>query len=232
MLDTIIIGLLILSALVYGFWQYLAKPDDARDKRKSKNCGWFVGKHMAPCGTFWRKCDSSGRWSSQRRFFSSSLFYGSFSPECALKTARQTFCIPFNFDGSSCVTQDRWFHFFPATIHLHLLPFYRSCRCSNFLLQSDLERRQNSRRGEASESMNGACRRKMKMMAFRAVRNVNCETGDGRTMRANKSALNEKCKTKFCYFHGRFPLCFRFMFARSVCIALLILQEFQKSFAK
>lgn len=128
MLDTIIIGLLILSALVYGFWQYLAKPDDARDKRKSKSCGWFVGKHMAPCGTFWRKCDSSGRWSSQRRFFSSSLFYGSFSPECALKTARQTFCIPFNFDGSSCVTQDRWFHFFPATIHLHLLPFYRSCR--------------------------------------------------------------------------------------------------------
>lgn len=61
--------------------------------------------------------------------------------------------------------------------------------------------------------MNGACRRKMKMMAFRAVRNVNCETGDGRTMRANKSALNEKCKTKFCYFHDRFPLCFRFMFA-------------------
>lgn len=37
MLDTIIIGILILSALVYGFWQYYAEPDNASAKRKSKD---------------------------------------------------------------------------------------------------------------------------------------------------------------------------------------------------
>lgn len=36
MLDTIIIGLLILLALVYGFWQYYVEPNDAREKKKSK----------------------------------------------------------------------------------------------------------------------------------------------------------------------------------------------------
>lgn len=37
MLDTIVIGLLILSALVYGFWQYYAEPDNVSEKRKSKH---------------------------------------------------------------------------------------------------------------------------------------------------------------------------------------------------
>lgn len=36
MLDTIIIGILILSALIYGFWQYYAEPDNASKKQKSK----------------------------------------------------------------------------------------------------------------------------------------------------------------------------------------------------
>lgn len=36
MLDTIIIGVLILSALIYGFWQYYAEPINASGKRKSK----------------------------------------------------------------------------------------------------------------------------------------------------------------------------------------------------
>lgn len=42
MLETIVIGLVILSALVFGFWQYLAKPDNnARDKRKSKKKNFY-----------------------------------------------------------------------------------------------------------------------------------------------------------------------------------------------
>lgn len=41
MLDTIIVAILILSALAYGFWQYFARPVDARDKRKSKNMTIF-----------------------------------------------------------------------------------------------------------------------------------------------------------------------------------------------
>lgn len=36
MLDTIIVAILILSALAYGFWQYFARPNEARDKRKSE----------------------------------------------------------------------------------------------------------------------------------------------------------------------------------------------------
>ena len=36
MLDTIIIGILILSALVYGFWQYFAEPGDVSEKKRSK----------------------------------------------------------------------------------------------------------------------------------------------------------------------------------------------------
>lgn len=36
MLDTIIIGLIILSALVYGFWQYFAEPDETHRKKKSE----------------------------------------------------------------------------------------------------------------------------------------------------------------------------------------------------
>lgn len=41
MLDTIIVGLLVLSALFYGFWQYFAPKADDRDrsdrKRSKKN---------------------------------------------------------------------------------------------------------------------------------------------------------------------------------------------------
>lgn len=46
MLDTIIIGLIILSALVYGFWQYFAEPDDAHRKKKSKFFLLILGKSM------------------------------------------------------------------------------------------------------------------------------------------------------------------------------------------
>lgn len=52
MLDTIVIVILILSALVYGFWQYFARPDaKARDK-KSKQL--FLEPRGFPCGDFWR----------------------------------------------------------------------------------------------------------------------------------------------------------------------------------
>lgn len=41
MLDTIIVGLIILSALVYGFWQYFAEPD-AHRKKKSEFFGLLL----------------------------------------------------------------------------------------------------------------------------------------------------------------------------------------------
>ncbi|CRK97574.1 CLUMA_CG010960, isoform A [Clunio marinus] len=36
MLDIIFVGILILSALAYGFWQYFARPKNAREKRKNE----------------------------------------------------------------------------------------------------------------------------------------------------------------------------------------------------
>lgn len=115
MLDTIIIGLLILSALVYGFWQYLAKPDDARDKRKSKPATSLPRLCPFLASTRSHAAHSDAKLShstmllhaSQRRFFSF-LFYGSRSPRMRARRDRIYRGLPCIFDCSSSRGRDSW----------------------------------------------------------------------------------------------------------------------------
>lgn len=64
MLDTIIVGLLVLSALFYGFWQYFAPKADDRDrsdrKRSKKNFRIKKKKIHSQLPVFGRHVVSSG----------------------------------------------------------------------------------------------------------------------------------------------------------------------------
>ena len=83
MLDTIVIVILILSALVYGFWQYFARPSDAkaRDKKSKQQRLTIFGKPRGfPCGDsdvfsaqktwfIWKDCSLQPTQTESHSFF-------------------------------------------------------------------------------------------------------------------------------------------------------------------
>lgn len=132
MLDTIIVGILILSALVYGFWQYFARPADARDKRKSKHSDGPRGPATSPCGAFWR---ISGEWKKKKMWIIKRR--STFSPRPTLTDMPFSFSLDLEVKNGSKRRRKKMCFRLPSVIHdlgdSHFLPFYYTMNTTKFV---------------------------------------------------------------------------------------------------